>query len=46
MTGPAAATSPAATARATDTPPALRGAIGSLPYRLQMAGGWIDQPFV
>jgi hypothetical protein len=25
---------------------ALHGAIGSLPYRLQMAGGWIDQPFV
>jgi hypothetical protein len=24
----------------------LRGAIGSLPYRLQLAGGWIDQPFV
>ena len=41
MTGPAAATS-----RDTDTPPALRAAIGSLPYRLQMAGGWIDQPFV
>jgi hypothetical protein len=28
------------------TEPGLRGAIGSLPYRLQMAGGWIDQPFV
>ena len=41
MTGPAAATS-----RDAETPPALRGAIGSLPYRLQMAGGWIDQPFV
>ena len=25
---------------------ALRDAIGSLPYRLQLAGGWIDQPFV
>src|SRR5512142_3112612 len=24
----------------------LREAIGALPYRLQMAGGWIDQPFV
>lgn len=24
----------------------LQGAIGNLPYRLQMAGGWIDQPFV
>jgi hypothetical protein len=28
------------------TPSALRAAIGSLPYRLQLAGGWIDQPFV
>ena len=28
------------------TPASLRGAIGSFPYRLQMAGGWIDQPFV
>lgn len=25
---------------------ALRQAIGDLPYRLQLAGGWIDQPFV
>lgn len=25
---------------------ALQQAIGNLPYRLQMAGGWIDQPFV
>jgi hypothetical protein len=41
MSGPASATS-----RATGTPLALREAIGSLPYRLQMAGGWIDQPFV
>lgn len=41
MTGPAAATSPT-----TGTPPGLRGVIGALPYRLQMAGGWIDQPFV
>ena len=24
----------------------LQQAIGALPYRLQMAGGWIDQPFV
>lgn len=24
----------------------LRQAIGALPYRLQMAGGWIDQPFM
>ncbi len=28
------------------TVPGLHGVIGSLPYRLQMAGGWIDQPFV
>ena len=28
------------------TPASLRGAIGNFPYRLQMAGGWIDQPFV
>lgn len=41
MTGPAEAPS-----RETDTIPAVRGAIGTLPYRLQMAGGWIDQPFV
>jgi len=40
MTGPAAAPPL--------SPPSagLRGAIGSLPYRLQVAGGWIDQPFV
>jgi hypothetical protein len=24
----------------------LRRALGSIPYRLQLAGGWIDQPFV
>jgi len=41
MTGPAAAGSPS-----TDAPPSLLGTIGSLPYRLQLAGGWIDQPFV
>ena len=41
MTGSAA--TPSGTAGAND---ALRAAIGSLPYRLQMAGGWIDQPFV
>jgi hypothetical protein len=41
MTGRAAATSPT-----TGTPPGLRGVIGALPYRLQMAGGWIDQPFL
>jgi len=40
-TGPAAVPSPAPPA-----PPALGGTIGSLPYRLQLAGGWIDQPFV
>jgi hypothetical protein len=40
MTGPAAAPS------GSGAPTALAGAIGSLPYRLQMAGGWIDQPFV
>jgi hypothetical protein len=40
-TEPAAVPSPASPA-----PTALRGAIGSLPYRLQLAGGWIDQPFV
>lgn len=28
------------------TPASLRGAIGNFPYRLQLAGGWIDQPFV
>ena len=27
-------------------PSGPRRVIGSLPYRLQMAGGWIDQPFV
>jgi hypothetical protein len=24
----------------------LAGAFGSVPYRLQLAGGWIDQPFI
>ncbi len=33
-------------AQASPTSASLRGAIGNLPYRLQMAGGWIDQPFV
>ena len=28
------------------TPPRMLAAVGSLPYRLQLAGGWIDQPFV
>lgn len=27
-------------------PPHVRSQIGALPYRLQLAGGWIDQPFV
>ena len=45
MTGPAAATSRDASS-GTGPSSALQGAIGSLPYRLQMAGGWIDQPFV
>ncbi len=27
-------------------PAGLPGTIGRMPYRLQMAGGWIDQPFV
>jgi hypothetical protein len=27
-------------------PASLQQAIGKFPYRLQMAGGWIDQPFV
>ena len=27
-------------------PAGLEAVIGRLPYRLQMAGGWIDQPFV
>jgi hypothetical protein len=33
----------------TEVPPtstSLQQAIGNFPYRLQMAGGWIDQPFV
>jgi hypothetical protein len=28
------------------TAPRIAQAIGSIPYRLQLAGGWIDQPFV
>ena len=28
------------------TDPHIRDVIGRLPYRLQLAGGWIDQPFV
>jgi hypothetical protein len=31
---------------ASSTPASLQQVIGKLPYRLQMAGGWIDQPFV
>ena len=42
MTGPAAPSSPASPL----APAAVAEAVGSLPYRLQMAGGWIDQPFV
>jgi len=41
MTGPAEALS-----RVPPAPPGLAAAVGTLPYRLQMAGGWIDQPFV
>jgi hypothetical protein len=41
VVGPAASRPPAAPAN-----PILRGTIGSLPYRLQMAGGWIDQPWL
>jgi len=29
-----------------DGRPGLRDAIGALPYRLQLSGGWIDQPFI
>ena len=43
MTGAGAGTS---TASVPEVPPGLRDAIGSLPYRLQLAGGWIDQPFL
>jgi hypothetical protein len=38
MTGLADASSPVS--------PGTLGAVGALPYRLQLAGGWIDQPFV
>jgi len=41
MTEPRVAPSPAS-----PTPGGRGRAIESLPYRLQMAGGWIDQPFV
>ena len=33
-------------AQAPPTSASLQGAIGHFPYRLQLAGGWIDQPFV
>ena len=29
-----------------DSTPTLRSVIGRIPYRLALAGGWIDQPFV
>jgi hypothetical protein len=38
MAGPATASGAA--------PAELHRAVGSLPYRLQLAGGWIDQPFI
>lgn len=41
MTGPATTSSPPSPATSS-----VRRSIGSLPYRLQLAGGWIDQPFV
>ena len=28
------------------TPPCIAKALGSIPNRLQLAGGWIDQPFI
>lgn len=34
------------TTKVPPTPATLQQAIGKLPFRLQMAGGWIDQPFV
>ena len=39
------ATAPLSTSQPA-APRSLGEAIGSLPYRLQMAGGWIDQPFL
>jgi hypothetical protein len=46
-TQPAAlARHPNAGADAAQPTSGLAAVIGSLPYRLQMAGGWIDQPFV
>jgi len=47
MTGvPAIASAPSLPSTPSPAGPGLRDAIGSLPYRLQLAGGWIDQPFV
>ncbi len=48
MAGPAASDWSATTAGPREAPAghALREAIGSLPFRLQMAGGWIDQPWL
>jgi hypothetical protein len=47
MADPSVAPVSSAAPDATHAPtPAISGAIGALPYRLQMAGGWIDQPFV
>jgi hypothetical protein len=43
LTSQAAAT-PSSTSRV--APQGIGEAIGTLPYRLQMAGGWIDQPFI
>jgi hypothetical protein len=45
MTGPSVAPSPAASVPAF-VPASVARTIGPLPYRLQLAGGWIDQPFV
>jgi hypothetical protein len=47
MTGAVATSSPPSpVSPASSASPGVASAIGSLPYRLQMAGGWIDQPFV
>jgi hypothetical protein len=39
-------TSPAPASGSVSVSGGVQQAIGALPYRLQMAGGWIDQPFV
>jgi hypothetical protein len=36
----------AATAAAAQAAPTMTDLIGAIPYRLALAGGWIDQPFV